>query len=264
VSAAVAWCDGAWVVAVPRAERGAFETMGARAGELPLWPRHLARLARAAERLGVAFVPPPDLELTARELLARTGQRDGILRLELAVVDGAARWSMTARARPSAGGPVRLAPVEMPPGAADRDAGFKSTARGRYEEALAQARAAGADEALLVDAAGWVLEAANANVLALVRGAPCTPPLDGRIVPGIARALLLEGLAARGTPMRERALHRDELREAAGVWITNAVHGARVAILDGAILDGGRAPGAEAAAWTSRLAEIWAAALGGT
>src|SRR5262249_49132012 len=102
-----------------------------------------------------------------------------------------------------------------------------------------------------------VLEASTANVIALVQGALCTPPLDGRIVPGIARALLLEGLAARGTPVVERVLHRDELRRAQCVWITNAVHGARVARLDGS-------PAAEAApaSWTARLDEIWAAAIG--
>ena len=258
MSAAAAWCDGAFVAAVPRAERGAFETMGAHAGELPLWSRHLARLARAAVQLGVAFVPPRDLEDAARDLLARTGQRDGILRLELGAMERAARWSMTTRARSSATGPVRLALVVAPRSAADPDAGFKSVARAPYDAALERARATGAEEALLVDAAGNLLEAATANVLVLMGNALCTPPLDGRIVPGIARALLLEGLAARGTPAVERAVHRDELPRAQGVWITNAVHGARVASLDGSAVDA-----VAAEPWTRRLDEIWAAALGG-
>ena len=45
---------------------------------------------------------------------------------------------------------------------------------------------------LIVDADGAVLEASRANLFAVRDGALFTPPLDGRILPGVTRARVIE------------------------------------------------------------------------
>ena len=51
---------------------GLFETVRVHRGELPLWPRHAARLRDGAERLGIALPPPGFVETRIAELAAPT------------------------------------------------------------------------------------------------------------------------------------------------------------------------------------------------
>jgi para-aminobenzoate synthetase/4-amino-4-deoxychorismate lyase len=60
-----------------------------------------------------------------------------------------------------------------------------------------------------------------------------TPPLDGRILPGIARAVLLERAAASGLPVAEVPLTLADLHQAQAVAHSNAVYGPRPACLVG-------------------------------
>lgn len=84
---------------------------------------------------------------------------------------------------------------------------------------------------LFVDLDGYVLEAARTNVMAMLAGDEVvTPPLDGRILPGVGRAAAIAALGAV-----ERPLHRDEL-DAPGtvVLLTTALRGIEsAAALDG-------------------------------
>ncbi len=74
---------------------------------------------------------------------------------------------------------------------------------------------------LLVDLDGLVLEAAWANVLAILDdGTTVTPPLDGRILPGTTRARVV---AAGG--VHERPLALAELLAAREVLLTSALRG---------------------------------------
>lgn len=88
-----------------------------------------------------------------------------------------------------------------------------------------QAHAAGADELLLCDAAGRLLEGALSSLLWWEEGALCTTP-DENALPGVTRALLLRIAEARGVEVRLRAPAAAELagREA---WLTSALHGIR-------------------------------------
>src|SRR5690606_28717164 len=118
--------------------------------------------------------------------------------------------------------------------AGDALAAWKTTSRAAWALLQRAARAQGADEPLLVDRHGAVLETATANVVVLTAGGFATPPADGRILPGIARAVLLAAARAAGVPFAERPIALDELRSAAALWVTNAVHGPRPARLAGA------------------------------
>ena len=58
---------------------------------------------------------------------------------------------------------------------------------------------------LLLGEGGAPLETSRANVFAVRGGTLTTPPLDGRILPGIARARTIEIAGAMGIGLRERS-----------------------------------------------------------
>jgi para-aminobenzoate synthetase/4-amino-4-deoxychorismate lyase len=70
-----------------------------------------------------------------------------------------------------------------------------------------------------------VLEAAWANVFATRGGALFTPPLDGRILPGVTRATIIELARGQEIEVTERRLSIGELKQADEVFLTNSTRG---------------------------------------
>jgi para-aminobenzoate synthetase/4-amino-4-deoxychorismate lyase len=86
---------------------------------------------------------------------------------------------------------------------------------------------------LLVDADGFLLEASRANVFVLgPDGILRTPPDDGRILPGIARSLVLSRAPALGLEVSPARLVLDDLIHARGVVLTSALRCVPVLELD--------------------------------
>jgi para-aminobenzoate synthetase/4-amino-4-deoxychorismate lyase len=78
---------------------------------------------------------------------------------------------------------------------------------------------------LLVREDGTVLEGSRANIF-IVRGRTVTtPPLDGEILPGVARAGLLEVAAEYGIEVAEESFDLDALLSADEVFLTNSLRG---------------------------------------
>jgi branched-subunit amino acid aminotransferase/4-amino-4-deoxychorismate lyase len=130
------------------------------------------------------------------------------------------------------------------PGA--KRAGVAELARAREE-----AQAAGADEALLFDAADRLVEGARSNLaLALADGRFVMPPAARGAVRGVA----LEATLAAGVALVERDVSHAECLAAREIVATNAVRGARpIVALDGGAVGAGR-PGPLAAALAAALA----------
>jgi para-aminobenzoate synthetase/4-amino-4-deoxychorismate lyase len=79
-----------------------------------------------------------------------------------------------------------------------------------------------------------VLEAGRASVFIARGEGLATPPLDGRILPGTARASLLDLAADLGIPVSEEPLILADLRTAEEVFLTSSLRGIRPArSLDG-------------------------------
>lgn len=236
-----AWCDGRWLApeALPTPPAGAiapFETMGAAEGVVALWDRHLARLRAAAARLGLPFAPAPEPELraAATELLLQNGHADEVLRLQLVPASGGPPHTvMTTRSRGPLRRELRLLPTVVAPSAGEPPADLKANPRRRYDAVLQQAQDGGADDGIVVAADGGVLETAVGNLWLRLRGGWVTPPADGRLLPGIARAVLLERAAAAGVPIAQRPCDLGDLHAAEALAVTNAVHGPRAAALAG-------------------------------
>jgi branched-subunit amino acid aminotransferase/4-amino-4-deoxychorismate lyase len=229
---------------------GCYTAVRARDGRVWHLERHVARLARDAERLGLG---PLDREAVRAELVAlaaasRDDGRDRKLRLAVEPgADGAAKFAGSAASLEDDAAAWR-AITALHPGASLLSA-VKTTDRAPFEAALAAARAAGADEALLCDAAGFLVEGARTSVVAvLADGSLVTPPLARGAQAGVARAIALESIAE----LAERDLARARITTARELVALNAVRGARAIVaLDGAPIGGGR-PGP----WAERLGRL--------
>ena len=212
--------------------------------------RHVRRLRRDAAALGLAQPEESDCERTLAEAAAAAfGAGDGIVRLE---------WRgsrLVGRPRALGEEPETWSAVlasTLHPGRSVT-AGVKGIDLPHVARAREEARAAGADEAILLDAQGRVVEGARTNlVIALADGAVVTPPLARGAVAGLAREIVLEGARS----IREADLGRDEILAAREVVATNAVRGARpIVAIDGEPLGDGR-PGPLARYLTQLLATV--------
>ena len=129
-----------------------------------------------------------------------------------------------------------------------------------YLAARAEARAGGADDALLLNTAGAVCETATANLFARLGDRLVTPDLASGPLPGITREVVIELAARLDTPVLERPLELEELSEATELFTTSGVIGLQpVASVarDGVSLWRGDVPGD----LTSRLASEYALLL---
>jgi len=211
--------------------------------------RHVARIVRDAALLGIGALAPE----AARAALVALGRRafpdgEGVIRLEARAGAPGSPPELVGTARVLGPEPAvwraALGP-EPHPGASPWSAA-KTGERAFHDRALAAAAAAGADEALLVDAGGFLVEGARTSlVVVLASGALATPPLARGAQAGVARAILLERVAG----LVEGDVAAAELADARELVAANAVRGARpVVALGGRPIAGGR-PGP----WAARL-----------
>jgi branched-subunit amino acid aminotransferase/4-amino-4-deoxychorismate lyase len=148
------------------------ETVRIRNGVAPLWYLHLRRLASSCKALGV---PLPG------ELLTPSGGPDRVHRLE------AGPRGLQVSERPVGGTePISLARAKV----VHRPYPHKTTERAQFDRALEEARAAGADDAVLLTDGGHIAECAIWGIFWWESDRLCGPALELGILPGVARARL--------------------------------------------------------------------------
>lgn len=199
---------------------------------------HLDRLERSLGEIGIAMpMGRPALKSVLREVAARNHARDGILYLQ--VTRGAARRDhvpptdgprptliLTFQRQDRAALAARLekgvAVVTRPDERwARRD--IKTVQLLPNLLAKQAARAAGAHEAWLVDAQGFVTEGASTNAWIVDgAGAAVTRDLSHAILPGVTRRVLMAALAEAGVPVEERKFTVAEAQGAREAFITSA------------------------------------------
>ncbi|WP_224372853.1 aminotransferase class IV [Hyalangium versicolor] len=117
-----------------------------------------------------------------------------------------------------------------------------------------RAKAAGADDIVLLDREGHIAEAPVANVFAVVGGAVWTPPLR-YVLAGITRDSVLALARAEGIPVREEPLPLETFRNADEVFLSGtSLPLAPISHVDGRAL--GPAPGPVTARLTQRFLAI--------
>ena len=229
-----------------------FETMRTYGGRPFRVDEHLARLRRSCEAARLPY--PEDAREALDAALRANGLADAALRVTVSRGPGGRGAS------PRGAGPatvlVTAVPVEPRPDVWERglrlamsrrprpagvDPGVKTTNYLANVLAKAEAEDAGADDALFVDADGLAVEATQANVFAVLRGALVTPPLSSGCLPGVTRAALLDLAPHAGLRAEERGLARAALHEADEVFLSASVlEVAPVVALDGVQVGGGR------------------------
>jgi branched-chain amino acid aminotransferase len=81
----------------------------------------------------------------------------------------------------------------------------------------------GAQEAILLNARGYVAEASTSNVFAVAGGSLATPSVDSGALPGITRAAVIELAAEARLPVTERLVTPEELLDADEAFLTNSL-----------------------------------------
>jgi len=234
---------------------GLFETMRAYGGHIFRLDRHLARLRRSARSLGLAHGVvgaleasggEDPLEAACLETLEANRLSDARIRLTVSAGEGDMTPDTTACSGPTI--LVTTRPL-VPPSPEEYRAGFqavqssvrrnslsplsrlKSTCYLENLLARAEARAAGCDEAIMLNEQGHLAEGSTTNLFLVEESLAesgqarvlVTPSLESGVLPGITREAVLEIAGAMNIETAERAVELSELLEAGEAFLTNSI-----------------------------------------
>ena len=214
---------------------GLFETMCIANGKPFRWAQHMERLRSGADFLGIKIpLGGQALEKFAAELIAKNQMPNALLRLTLSRGVGLRGYSpkgadkptlvMTLHPAPeaagigSAGWKLITASFRLPAG--ETLSHFKTANKLAQVLARAEADAVGADESLLLNTDGFVVEGASSNLFWVQSGAVCTPPMTSGVLAGVTRATVIELCHELALPAREIAVTPEVLRQVEGVFLT--------------------------------------------
>jgi branched-chain amino acid aminotransferase len=252
---------------------GVFETAKVVDGTPFALTRHLARLHRSAEVIGLRLPWGDDrLRAVCQEAIAAATADPanagvGVGRVRITVTGGPGPLgsdrsdvppTLVVAAGPSAPWPPTTSVVTVPWVRNERSAvaGAKTTSYAENVVALAEAHRQGASEAVMANTVGALCEGTGSNVFVVVDGVLCTPSLATGCLGGITRALVCEVV-----DVAERDdLTLDGLRRAPEAFLTSSTRDVHpIAAVDGVAL--AHAPGPRTAAAARALAELEARTL---
>jgi aminodeoxychorismate lyase len=214
---------------------GVFEALLVKEGRPFGWAQHMERLAD-----GIAFLKltlpyaPEQLHRFAVELLKRNRMPDCILRLSVSRGVTARGYSPQCAVNPAIVMTLHPLPVSDGKGIPrwrvitstfrlpvnDPLTRFKTANKLTQVLARAEADSAGAQEAILLNTAGYVAEGTTSNVFWVEKDALCTPPLPSGALPGVTRRAVLELCVKRNVAWREKKARPAALHQALGAFLT--------------------------------------------
>jgi len=223
---------------------GLFETMRAYQGHIFRLDRHLARLRRSAQSLGLTHSilhvveGKQSLETACTATLEVNKLKDARLRLTVSAGEG----DMTPDPGTCSNPTVLVTAQNIVPLPQEKyESGFKaalSSLRRNSQSPLSRlkstcyienilarmaARAAGCDEAILLNEQGYLAEGSTTNIFLMNNGELITPSLESGVLLGITREAVLEIARAANIQTRERQVELKELIEAGEAFITNSI-----------------------------------------
>lgn len=202
--------------------------------------RHLLRMERTAERIGLLLPPRAEIERELQRTLEAAGNPESYARI--VITRGEGQFGLAPQL---AKGPARLIvivrPLQLPTEEAYARGLQMAIARTRRNPpqsldpalktgnylnnilALREALDAGADDAILLDLAGQVTEASTSNVFFVQRGVVVTPPLQLGMLEGVTRAVLIEIARSEGLMVREEPHGPEALAAADEVFVSSTL-----------------------------------------
>lgn len=231
---------------------GVFEAVRIHQGTPFRWADHARRLEAGANLLNIRLpCPATELRQHVDELVRVNRMPEALLRLTLSRGVGPRGYSPRGADRPTLAMSLHPAPDangEPAPKWRVITSSFRLPANERLAQiktcnklpqilARAEAEAAGADEALLLNTNGEVVEASSSNLFWITEGTVCTPPLTSGILAGVTRVIVLEICERLGLPTREECITSENLRIVQGVFLSLSSWGIiEVTGLDGQLL----------------------------
>jgi branched-chain amino acid aminotransferase group I len=218
---------------------GLFETMRSYGGRVFRLDRHLARLMRSAEKLGLASeLDPVALEQAIYKTLEANKLSDARIRLTVSAGEGEREL-----APPTLGALTIMVVAErlVPPPSHVYEEGVRAAIVSprrnsqsplsrikslNYLDSLiahSEALALGADEAILLNERGFVCEGSTSNIFLVAAGSLITPSEESGILPGITREAVLELAHALGIEAGEGEIPVAELLQADEAFLTNSI-----------------------------------------
>jgi branched-chain amino acid aminotransferase len=210
---------------------GLFETLRVANGRPFRWGQHLERLRRGGDFLGLKIpFRCKVLEQFAAELIARNQCPEALLRVTVSRGVGPRGYSpkgadqpllvMTLHPLPGVPASWRLITSSFRLPAGEPLAHFKTANKLAQVLARAEADRAGADEALLQNTDGFVVEGASSNLFWVEGDTIGTSPLNSGILAGVTRAVILELCREFGWPCVERPIVAEALPRTHGVFLS--------------------------------------------
>lgn len=206
---------------------GVFETVKVVDGVPFALGRHIARLARSAEGLGLPAPDATEVRTASQAVIAQAPV--GLHRLRITYTGGVSPLgsergdagptlivAITPASPPAESTAVGVVP--WPRNEKGALAGLKTTSYGENVKALAHAKRLGGSEAIFADTQGRLCEGTGSNVFVVVDGELITPTLATGCLPGITRALVLEW-----TKAEEADVALDVLERADEVFLTSSI-----------------------------------------
>src|SRR5881397_1082892 len=231
---------------------GLFETLLVARGQPFLWDAHLERFARGADMLKLR---PPltsvEMRRAADRLIQLNALLSAVLRITLTRGPGPRGYSPTGVDNPTLAMTLHPAPrlnAKQPArvrlitstyrvAADDPLANVKTCNKLPHILARAEADAARADDALLLNTRGHLAEASASNLIWISGDVLLTPPGGAGALMGITRGAVVELARKLGLATRQANEKPAVLRRASGVFLTNSIHGiTEVVELDGKAL----------------------------
>jgi len=238
-------------VSVPDDDRGLllgdglFETLLAQDGRMEDFDAHLQRMVHGCTVIGLPPPVPGEARAAAEAALQACGLAAGRAAVRLTWTAGSGRGLdrrepvsprliVTASASPLQAGPARLRTVSVRRNDRSPAARIKSLSYLDNVLARREARAAGADEALMLNTRGELACAAAANLFWIEAERLFTPALACGVLDGIVRGRVLAAAAALGLQTVEVREAPSALERAEAVFLTSSLAGVRPASeLDG-------------------------------
>jgi branched-chain amino acid aminotransferase len=211
---------------------GVFTTLRLYHGQPLRFDLHWHRMARDADRLGVALChEEPAMREAIIRLASANGRWEGAVRLSF-IKNSGGLWSLAPNHPPTdllafsyelkawpAVHRLRLQPRAI--FAAGIYAGAKTLSWAANTAFLDQARADGFDDALLLNEQDQLAECTSANVFLVRNSRVLTPPLSSGCLAGVTRDILFEIAATAGVQIIEQDLTRDDLASAQEVFLSS-------------------------------------------
>jgi branched-chain amino acid aminotransferase len=213
---------------------GLFETIRITNGQPFLWREHLERLQRGAEFLKIPLPSAfAEIEHATRHLLVQNDTPEGVVRIHLSRGPSERGYALPSNPHPTLvitthkfihveHPELKLITSTIRVLTNDSLAQHKTANRLPNILARAEADAAGADEALLLNDRNQIAEASAANIFILRGRELITPPLSAGALAGTTRAFILKIAPAHNLTPLESPLATADIHSADATFLTSS------------------------------------------